>query len=78
MGTWSAAIFADDVACDVRDQYLALLAEGLDGAEASRALESEWGEVDTDPDEGPVFWIAFAAVQWEPARRPRGLMGRGR
>jgi hypothetical protein len=68
MGTWSAAIFADDVACDVRDQYLALIAEGLDGAEASHRLESEWGDVDSDPDEGPVFWIALAAVQWEYGR----------
>jgi hypothetical protein len=68
MGTWSAAIFADDVACDVRDQYLALLAEGLDGAESSRRLESEWGDADSDPDEGPVFWIALAAVQWEYGR----------
>lgn len=68
MGTWSTSLFADDIACDVRDHYLDLLAEGLDGAEASRALEADWGDVDQDPDEGPVFWIALAAIQWEYGR----------
>jgi hypothetical protein len=64
MGTWAASLFADDVACDVRDQYLALLATGMDGSEASRVLESEWDEVTRDQDAGPVFWIALAATQW--------------
>jgi hypothetical protein len=55
MGTWGTALFADDTASDNRDAYLRLVASGLTGPEATE-------------DEGPVFWLALAATQWQCGR----------
>lgn len=68
VGTWSTAIFGDDYAADVRQQYLALLAEGVEADEASRRMIEEHVGEEPDPDEEPVFWLALAATSWEYGR----------
>lgn len=65
MGTSGTGIFADDVACDVRDQFTELLAAGTSSPEATSALQRLWSEAIADPDDGPVFWLALAATQWK-------------
>jgi hypothetical protein len=65
MGTSGAGIFADDVACDVRDQFIELLATGTSAAEASSTLQALWSDAIADSDDGPVFWLALAATQWK-------------
>ena len=68
MGAWETAVFSDDTACDVRDNYVDLIGDGLSGVEATKKLLREWtGSLD-DPDEGPVFWLALAATQWKNGR----------
>lgn len=47
----------------MRDEFKALIGDGLDPAEATQRLISEWAEVVEDPDDGPVFWLALAATQ---------------
>ncbi len=64
MGAWGTAIFADDFACDVREDYLARLANGAKPGAASRDMRAEYGAM-ADDDEGPIFWLALAATQWE-------------
>jgi len=68
MGAWGTAIFADDLACDVRDGFRRLVAEGSAGPEATDRLLREWAEVLEDEEEGPVFWLALAAAQWDCGR----------
>jgi hypothetical protein len=68
MGVWSAAIFGDDTACDVRDAYRGLVANGSSGPEATNQVLQEWREILDDEDEGPVFWLALAATQWACGR----------
>src|SRR4051812_17581053 len=68
MGAWGTAIFADDVACDVRDTYRQLLTEGLTGPEATNRLLRGRKEDLADEDDGPVFWLALAAAQWQCGR----------
>jgi len=68
MGAWKAAVFSDDTACDVRDNYVDLIGDGLSGAEATKKLLREWAGSLDDPDEGPVFWLALAATQWKNGR----------
>jgi hypothetical protein len=68
MGAWGTAIFAEDVACDVRDAYRQLGADGLTGPEATNRLFREWKEVVADEDDGPLFWLALAATQWQCGR----------
>jgi hypothetical protein len=68
MGVSSTAIFGDDTACDVRDAYRDLLANGLSGPEATDRLLREWRETIDDQDDGPVFWLALASAQWTCGR----------
>jgi hypothetical protein len=74
MGAWGTAIFSDDTACDVRDQYIDHLGDGLTGAQATQRLLSRWASSLNDEDEAPVFWLALAATQWKHGRlEPRIL-----
>ena len=68
MGAWETAVFSDDTACDVRDNYVDLIGDGLSGVEATKKLLREWTRSLDDPDEGPVFWLALAATQWKNGR----------
>jgi hypothetical protein len=68
MGTWGTDIFSDDLACDVRDEYRDLVANGLSGEQATQALIAEWAEALADPETSPVFWLALAATQWRCGR----------
>jgi hypothetical protein len=68
MGVSSTAIFGDDTACDVRDAYRELVADGLSGPEATDRMLHEWRETIADEDDGPVFWLALAATQWACGR----------
>lgn len=64
MGTWGVAIFSDDAAADVRDEWRGYLGEGLSGQQATDKLLKSWSASLDDPDDGPVFWLALAAAQW--------------
>ncbi|HVK75731.1 MAG TPA: hypothetical protein VM734_20515 [Kofleriaceae bacterium] len=68
MGTWGAGVFADDVARDVRQDYLASLAAGEDPARVTRRMVKEWAGRGSDRDDRTVFWLALAATQWEYGR----------
>lgn len=68
MGTWGLGIFSDDTACDVRDDFRELAAEGLSPAAATRRLLVEYAGILHDPDEGPLFWLALAAAQCRTGR----------
>lgn len=74
MGAWGTALFSDNTATDVRDDYRDLVGDGLSGPAATDRLLSEWQSTLSDPDEGPVFWLALAATQWRCGRlEPRVL-----
>lgn len=64
MGTSSAALFSDDTACDVRDEFMERLSNGDSPAAATEALLRTWATEIQDIDDGPVFWLALAATQW--------------
>lgn len=78
MGTHGTGLFSDDTACDVRDAFVDLLAEGASPADATRSLIRSWAEEIADVEDGPVFWLALAATQWtygclDPDVRARAL-----
>ncbi len=66
MGAWGPAIFSDDTACDVRDDYRELIGQGVTGTEATRRLVEEY-RPDDDPDD-TGFWLGLAATQWKLGR----------
>jgi hypothetical protein len=68
MGAWGTALFSDDTASDVRDDYRDHVGDGLSGPAATDRLLNEWRQTLSDPDEGPVFWLALAATQWKCGR----------
>jgi hypothetical protein len=65
VGTWGTGILQDDFACDVHDGFMERLDAGESFKEIRAALEQEYADALEDPDEGPVFWLAFAKAQWE-------------
>lgn len=68
MGTWGAAIFSDDLAEDVRDDWRDALLAGLDPDEATAKLLREYSESRSEAAEAPVFWFSLAAAQMETGR----------
>lgn len=61
MGTWGVSLFADDMACDVRDYYRELLEDGIDDAVATRRTIEKFG--DYLDDAGGVGLLALAVTQ---------------
>jgi len=68
MAASGVGLFQDDVAADVRGECLDLLASGASDAAAFRTMVREWKELLADRDDGPVFWLALAATEWEYGR----------
>ena len=68
MGSWGIELFADDVACDVRDDYRELIEDGVDDDDATAQVLERYGETAADDDDGPVIWLAVAVSQWEIGR----------
>src|SRR4029077_7217914 len=67
MGVWGAAIFSDDLASDLREDYRRLIGDGVSGPEATDRLLKEWAP-EGDPALEPVFWLALAVTQWSCGR----------
>lgn len=65
MGTSGTALFSDDTACDVRDDFTQRLSSGVIASAATRSIIQSWAAEINDTDEGPVFWLALAATQWK-------------
>jgi hypothetical protein len=65
MGTSGTALYADDTACDVRDQFIELLARSASPEEATNAFIRSWAAQIDDAEDGPVFWLALADTQWK-------------
>jgi hypothetical protein len=65
MGTWSESIFGDDLAADIKMDFLDAYDEGKSLAQIRSALEKKYAYSVDDEDNGPVFWLALAKMQWD-------------
>jgi hypothetical protein len=68
VGAWGVAIFADDLALDVRGDWRDAILDGAAPEEATRALEASYADALKDRDESAVFWLGLAAAQMETGR----------
>ena len=68
MGTWGAAIFADDDAQDLREEYRTILADAQSDTAASDAAAREYGADLTRLEDTTAFWLALALTQWKLGR----------
>lgn len=64
MGTSGTSLFNDDVANDVRRDFLGFLGRGVAVEDAVAMLKRDWKSAVQDADDGPVFWLALASTQW--------------
>lgn len=67
MGAWGPAIFSNDTASDVKDDYRELLGMRLPDEKVNEIIIKEYEELKGTDDEC-VFWIAFALCQWNAGR----------
>lgn len=65
MGAWGTALFSDDTACDIRDEWINLYALHGDADESASELLTAHAAELQDPDVGPVIWLALAVTQWK-------------
>lgn len=64
MGAWGYGIRQDDFVLDVIGVFEDLLKAGNSIREATDAVSSKFADEILDADDGPLFWIALADVQW--------------
>lgn len=69
MGAWGPGLYQDDVALEVKDEYIKLLKLGKNNEEAYNELlaNNAW-VTDTEEEETPMFWFALADAQWRLGR----------
>ena len=69
MGAWGTAIFSDDVALDIREEWRDAVLDGLSPEEATARLVDTFADYfGKDADEEKLFWMALAAAQFETGR----------
>jgi hypothetical protein len=68
MGAWGTAIFSDDTALDIRDEWREAILDGLGAEEATAQLLQSFDDHLGDEDTERLFWIALAAAQFETGR----------
>jgi hypothetical protein len=68
VGTWGVAVFADDLAADVRGDWRDAILEGLGPQEATARIMDSFADALTDDDDLRILWIALAASQSKTGR----------
>ncbi|MED4784687.1 MarR family transcriptional regulator [Brevibacillus choshinensis] len=68
MGAWGTGIFEDDTTCDVRDELIDLLEEGMSVEEATKRISDNYLKefsIDDDLEVMSLVYIGLAATQLE-------------
>lgn len=68
MGAWGTAIFSDDIAADIRQDWRDYIGEGMTPQEATRQVLADYKDAAADPEESGVVWLALAVSQWRTGR----------
>ena len=73
LGTWSAALFGNDIAIDVRFNYMEYLRSGMSNAKATRQIIADYEDELADEYEASIVWCALAATQWKVGRLQKNV-----
>jgi hypothetical protein len=68
MGAWGTAIFSDDTALDIRDEWREAILDGVSAEDATARLLQSFDDQLGDDDTERLFWMALAAAQFETGR----------
>lgn len=63
MGSWGTGLFADDMALDIKDEYIKYFREGKSPEEIVALLKKEFQIQDNNDDD--FFWVCLSVVQWD-------------
>lgn len=64
MGTWGVGIRQDDFVCDIEGAFREHLKDGKSVSDATKSIQEQFADALDDSDDGPLFWIALADMQW--------------
>jgi hypothetical protein len=73
MGSWGVAVFSNDIASDVREDFRDLIADGLDAQQATQRMLAEFGVGGVDDND---FWLALAVTAHKLGRMTPEMHGR--
>jgi hypothetical protein len=65
MATWGYELEQDDFVCDVMTEFEEHLKQNQDLRQTTDLLINNYQSTLDDPDEGPLFWLALASMQWK-------------
>jgi hypothetical protein len=68
MGTWGPALFSDDTACDLREDFRSAIADGLSAAADTDRILAEYHPDPADSPYAATVWLAIAVTQWKLGR----------
>ena len=68
MGTWGTAIFADDEASDVKNDFRHYLADAQSLEGATQAIVEGYGANFSDLASDTAFWLGLGLTQWRMGR----------
>ncbi len=68
MSAWNAKLYGNDTACDVRDDYIELLRNGMGSEEACDEIIRQSQDIISDKEDSVLFWLALADTQWKYGR----------
>lgn len=75
MGSWGVGIFSNDTGADVREDFRALICEGLSAEVATQRLRDEYGVGSGGADDNE-FWLGLAAIQHRVGHVAPGVIDR--
>src|SRR4051812_50227146 len=70
LGAWGTAIFSDDSASDVRDEWREAILDGLSPEEATQRLLETFDDYLEEADSERLFWMGLAAAAGGNGRPP--------
>ena len=76
MGAWGTAIFSDDVAADIREDWRDHIGDGLSPEAATQQVLADYADAVQDQDESGVVWLALAVCQWRTGRIVQSVLDR--
>ena len=63
MGTWNVGIFQNDIADDVKDEYIECLREGLSDEEADKkVIKNNLDIINLESYDSVEFWLGLAMI----------------
>src|SRR4051794_41739070 len=68
LGAWGTAIFSDDSASDVRDEWREAILDGLSPEDATQRLLETFDDYLEQADTEKLFWMGLAAAPMETGR----------